>query len=360
MTRTTRLTILSLVLAACASAFASPPPAKAVLAEAESRARADHKNVLVLFHASWCHWCHEMQNVMDRPEIKPIFDQNFEIVWLTVLESDDKKADENQGGEEVMASLGGANQGIPFYGILDADGKAIVSSMAPQANKPSQNIGCPSEPEERAYFRQMLKQGAPKITDAQLAAVDKAFADRSVQRTVETDRLKHLASLQKASDFSGLIKEVESLKAQFPAWAADNKTSLDGYSLRAYVHLNPDKAYELATKAKGSPEELSFSTVLATEPGQEKRFYYYAIEVLTANRAEARRENRKYPYLSTLAKAHFLAGNAPKASELQQEYIADVKEMLTSRSDIKPEMREKIISGLEKQLKEYQDAVAKK
>ena len=190
-----RLAMVPLGLALCLSALASPPPAKTVLAAAESRARAEHKNVLVLFHASWCHWCHEMQGVMDEPDIKPILDQNFEIVWLTVLESDDKKADENQGGADVMASMGGANQGIPFYGILDPDGKPIISSMAPQANKPAQNIGCPSETEERAYFSRMLKAGAPNITDAQLATIDKGFADRATARAVEADRLKQLAQL---------------------------------------------------------------------------------------------------------------------------------------------------------------------
>jgi thiol-disulfide isomerase/thioredoxin len=355
-----RLAILPFAFALYASALGSPPPAKTVLAEAENRGRAEHKNVLVLFHASWCHWCHEMQHVMDEPDIKPILEQNFEIVWLTTLESDDKKADENQGSEDLMASMGGANQGIPFYGILNADGKVIVTSMEPLVNKPSQNIGCPSEPDERAYFGRMLKQGAPNLSDGQLAAIDKAFADRATERTVESDRFKHLAELQKAKSFDAILKEVDSLTAQYPTWAADNRASLDGYSLKALLNTAPDKAYALAIKAKGSPEALNFSIIFTAEPGRERRFYDYAVDVLTASYETSKKEKRKSPYVSALARACYLDGNPAKAVDLQQEYIASVKEMLSARTDVKPEMRDRVMGDLDKQLKEYQLASAKK
>jgi thiol-disulfide isomerase/thioredoxin len=360
MTPKNRLALLPLALALCASALATPPPAKSVLAEAENRGRLEHKKVLVLFHASWCHWCHEIQKVMDEPDIKPIFDQNFEVVWLTVLESDDKKADENQGGEDVLASMGGTNQGIPFFGVLDTDGKTISTSMEPQANKPAQNIGCPSEPNERAYFGQMLKAGAPSLTDAQLAAIDKAFADRAAERTVEGNRLKHLGELQKAKDFDGTLKEVDSLTAQYPAWAADNKSSLDGYKLRGLLHTNPDKAYVLATKAKGTPAELNFGMILTAETGLEKRFYDYAVDVLTASYDSGKKAKGKSPYVGALAKANYLAGNPAKAVELEQENIANVKEMLAARTDVKQETKDKILGELEKKLKEYQEATSKK
>jgi len=356
----TRLAILPLALALCASALASPPPAKTVLAEAEGRARAEHKNVLVLFHASWCHWCHEMQKVMDEPAIKPLFEQNFEIVWLTTLESDDKKADENQGSEDLMASMGGANQGIPFFGIVDPDGKTVVSSMAPQAGKPAQNIGCPGEPEERAYFHQMLKQGAPNMTEAQIVAIDKAFADRDTERKAEASRLKHLGDLQKAKNSDAVLKEVDSLTAQYPAWAKDNRVSLDTYSMRALLDTNPDKAYEFATKAKGTPEELNFAVIFTTEPKREKRFYDYAIDALTAENEASKKAKRKSPYANALAKAYYLDGNPAKAVDLQQEYIVSVKEMLSARSDVPPATKDKILGELEKQLQEYQAAAAKK
>jgi hypothetical protein len=206
----------------------------------------------------------------------------------------------------------------------------------------------------------MLKKGAPNLTEVQLAAVDQAFADRSTERTVEAGRIKHLGELQQAKDYDGLLKEVDSLSTQYPAWATDNKTSLDGFTLRALLHVNPNKAYDLAVKAKGSPEELSFSLIFTAEPGQETRFYDYAVEALTANCEHSKKENRKSPYLSALAKACYLDGNPSKAVEHQQEYIASMKEMLASRPEVKQAMRDKILGDLEKQLKEYQDAAAKK
>jgi len=358
MTHNVRLAALPLALALCVSALASPPPAKTVLADAESRGRAEHKNVLVLFHASWCHWCHEMQKVMDKPDIKPIFDQNFEVVWLTALESDDKKAEENQGSEDVMASMGGANQGIPFFGVLDTDGKTIISSMAPQANKPAQNIGCPSEADERAYFRRMLKEGAPSITDSQLATIDKAFADRAVERTAEADRFKHLGALLQTKNYDAVLKEVDTLTTEYPAWAADNKASLDLYSLRALVHTDPDKAYAFAQKAKGSPAELSAVGVFRTE-GLEKRFYDYAVEVLTPYYDHAKNKAAN-PYAASLAKACYLDGIPSKAAELQQEAIVSLKDRLTKMKDMPQTQKDKIIGDMEKDLKEYQDAAAKK
>ena len=232
--------------------------------------------------------------------------------------------------------------------------------MEPVANKPSQNIGCPSEPDERAYFGRMLKQGAPNLSDGQLATIDKAFADRAAERKVESDRLKHLGELQKAKSFDALLKEVDSLTAEYPTWAATNKVSLDSYSLRALLNTAPDKAFAFASKAKGSPEELNFSLIFTAQPGLEKRFYDYAVDALTANYETSKKEKRKSPYVSALAKACYLDGSPAKAVDLQQEYIANMKEMLAARPDVKQAMKDKVLGDLDKQLKEYQDAAAKK
>lgn len=40
-------------LAATAAIASPPPPATALLGKAEAAARAEHKNVLLIFHASW-------------------------------------------------------------------------------------------------------------------------------------------------------------------------------------------------------------------------------------------------------------------------------------------------------------------
>ena len=66
--------------AAAASASATPQPAAQLLASAQEQARKEHKNVLVMFHASWCGWCKRLEAVMDRPEYKKLFADNYVIV----------------------------------------------------------------------------------------------------------------------------------------------------------------------------------------------------------------------------------------------------------------------------------------
>jgi thioredoxin-related protein len=150
---------------------AKPRPAsvEALLAKAKDDAKKGGKNVLVLFHASWCQWCHRLDEFMDNPKIKPIFEENFVPVRITVLENDKHKADENPGGLEEMEDLGGKDAGLPFFAILNTDGRPLTSSIRPPAGSDKGgNTGFPAAPEEVDHFLQMMKLGAPKITAEQL------------------------------------------------------------------------------------------------------------------------------------------------------------------------------------------------
>src|SRR5256714_3109532 len=172
-----------LILATGALAQASTPPAaRAVLADAESAAKAAHKNVLVLFHASWCGWCKQMERTMNRPDVKPIFDKNFQIVWLTIMENKDKKTDENPGGVDVLKQLGGTDKvGIPFFAIVNPDGKVLSNSMYKETGKPDQNTGYPVEPQEISHFMAMMTTDAPHISQADLKVLETVFDARAAE-----------------------------------------------------------------------------------------------------------------------------------------------------------------------------------
>jgi thioredoxin-related protein len=149
-----------------------PAPAEALLKQAENQAQTEGKNVLVIFHASWCGWCHELDKFMTDPQYKPIFDDNFVTVKLTVLEDDKHKIDENPGGIEEMDVLGGRDAGLPLFAILDPSGKTIITSMRPIEGKDKgANTGFPAEPEEIDHFATMMQKGAPKITADQITAM---------------------------------------------------------------------------------------------------------------------------------------------------------------------------------------------
>ena len=96
-------------------------------------------------------------------------DANYVLVKLDVMENGDKKAQfENPGGQQVMADVGGAKSGLPFYAILDKSGKKLAdSNVMPKGA----NIGYPGAPEEIVAFGKLLKDTAPRLTPAQLDAV---------------------------------------------------------------------------------------------------------------------------------------------------------------------------------------------
>ncbi|MBK7374589.1 MAG: hypothetical protein IPJ02_03205 [Chitinophagaceae bacterium] len=52
---------------------------------------------MLIFHASWCGWCHKMDTSLNDISVKRFFDDNFVITHITVLESKGKERLENPG-----------------------------------------------------------------------------------------------------------------------------------------------------------------------------------------------------------------------------------------------------------------------
>jgi len=168
-----RLTVFLATLGLAAIAFAeSPKPATEVMANAQAVAKKDGKNVMVIFHASWCGWCKKMDAFMAKPEFKSAFEADYVIVHLTVMESKDKKADENPGGMDYLTKLGGDKGGIPFFAMVDPTGKVIMNSNAKMGDK-LQNIGHPVKKEEVAHFMAMLDKSAKRMSAAKKAEIKK-------------------------------------------------------------------------------------------------------------------------------------------------------------------------------------------
>ena len=143
------------------------PSADLVVQRAQVAAKSAGKNVMVLFHASWCGWCHKLDDYMARRAVKPLFAKSYEIVHLTVLENAAHKADENAGGDVWLEKLGGKDQGIPYFAILNPAGKVLADSRAGG----KQNVGFPAAPEEVAHFLGMLKTTS-KLSGAELKTVE--------------------------------------------------------------------------------------------------------------------------------------------------------------------------------------------
>ena len=149
---------------------AQTPAADDVLKPVYAKAAKANKKVLLIFHASWCGWCKKMDASLADPSIKGAIDKNFEIAHLTVYENAAKKDMENPGALELLAKLGGADKGLPYWFVLDANGARLADSQL----KPGENTGCPASEAEVAYFVNVLQKTAA-LTPEELQKVRMRF-----------------------------------------------------------------------------------------------------------------------------------------------------------------------------------------
>jgi hypothetical protein len=160
---------------------AVPMPADEIFKGAYRQASTENKNVFIIFHASWCGWCRRMDSLMNSQECKDLFLNNYVVEHLVVLESTDKKNLENPGAMELLTAYHGDKQGIPFWLILDKNGKLIADSQkraeGAGLNAPGENTGCPATPAEIAHFIDVLKQTST-LNSEQLAVIAKKFGNK--------------------------------------------------------------------------------------------------------------------------------------------------------------------------------------
>lgn len=173
--------ILGFFLLLNLSAFAQKArPADEILKDAYQLAAKQHKNVIVIFHASWCGWCHRMDSSMNDPVCKKFFDDNYVTTHLTVFESKDKKDLENPGAEDLLKKLHFDQEGIPVWLVYDKDGNLIADSWVrgggAELKTIGKNSGCPANKEEVDYFISVLKRTS-SLKPAQLAIIHKRFRE---------------------------------------------------------------------------------------------------------------------------------------------------------------------------------------
>ena len=175
-----RLPFTLLVAAVAALSLAQAPKTANTLVEsAIAVAKQTNRVPFVRFTASWCGWCHRMEGVLTSKAVKPIWDKYFVTQPIVVLENGDKEKLENPGGEELMASQGGKDQGIPYFYFVDPKtGKTIATSLRPASGSDKGgNVGCPYEPAEIEFFMGLISKAAPKMTASEKNTVRSAFAE---------------------------------------------------------------------------------------------------------------------------------------------------------------------------------------
>ncbi|PZP45694.1 MAG: hypothetical protein DI598_12990, partial [Pseudopedobacter saltans] len=157
------------------------PNATIVQQQAVTAAQKEDKQVFLIFHASWCAWCHHLDSLLTKTTLAKTFNKHFVLTHVTILENKGPhKKDENPGGMDLFAQYGGSsNTGIPYWVILDKNGKYLANSRMKGADEDltgvnGDNTGCPGEPQEVEYFINVLEK-ASHFSPKEIAEVKVVF-----------------------------------------------------------------------------------------------------------------------------------------------------------------------------------------
>ena len=154
-----------------------PMPASDILEMAKKEARKQNKNIFIMWHASWCGYCHKLDTLMNDELIKEYFTGSYVIKHMIVKEhKEEMKLLENPGAAELLAKYNGDKAGIPFWVVLNKKGELLADSYMREdgigMDKPGQNTGCPLMKAEVEHWISVLKkttdipeEGLKKIYD---------------------------------------------------------------------------------------------------------------------------------------------------------------------------------------------------
>lgn len=173
--------IIILIFIKNTNAQETPLSVEATMEKALKQATKENKNVFVIFSASWCTWCKQMDAKMNDTSIKQLFNDNYVIEHFTVLERKTKKHLENPGAEELLNKYGGEKQGIPFYLIFDSEGNLLADSKMVKDEEvlkgEGSNIGCPGTNDEIDAFAYKLKETS-NLTDKEVLKISEVFKQK--------------------------------------------------------------------------------------------------------------------------------------------------------------------------------------
>ena len=92
--------------------------------------------------------------------------------------------DRMKGGKDVLARFNASSKGgIPWFVMLDVNGKPLVSSDGPKGN-----IGFPATDEEIAYFAKMLDKSRHRLGDKDIEQLSQSLTEAERQRRAAAPR----------------------------------------------------------------------------------------------------------------------------------------------------------------------------
>jgi thioredoxin-related protein len=124
----------------------------AQITAALTQAKAEHKNVLLMFGANWCIWCRRLHHTFESvPAVTKALNENHVLVLIDVNMRHGVKRN-----DEINTRYGNPiKEGLPVFVVLDADGKQL-------ATQESGALENDKEGHDPAKVIAFLQQWAPK------------------------------------------------------------------------------------------------------------------------------------------------------------------------------------------------------
>jgi hypothetical protein len=133
-----------------------PIDARELLKTTLAQAKKENKRVIVQETATWCGPCHMLSDFLSEHR-----DWEADYLWV-------KMDHRYTGARELMQELrDGAEGGIPWFAIVDADGKRLVTS---NRENDGSNIGFPSSDSGQKHLKHMLMETKLKMTEDEITS----------------------------------------------------------------------------------------------------------------------------------------------------------------------------------------------
>ena len=148
-------------------------PANELFQAALTKAKKEHKNIFLIFTATWCGPCkYLIRGLHDEYNVQ-YFESNYVILELYNKEKGSKRSLENKGGDSILTLYKGDTTAIPYWLILNADGKKLYGEL-----------GFSNYPEDLTRFIKTLKKTS-RLNDGELQMIYDRF--KQVGRLVPSD-----------------------------------------------------------------------------------------------------------------------------------------------------------------------------